>query len=181
MSATFVLAGVPSDFAEGPSARLAMLLSDAQHAMSADLEAARSALKAALSIVGGAPPAARRSGGLAPWQERKLAAFVEDRLDSSISVDDLAVVAGLSASYLGRAFKASFGESPQVYVLARRLRRARRLMQDASLPLSEVAARSGFADQAHFSRQFRRAHGVSPNRWRRRFCEMSEPAIGWAA
>ena len=47
----------------------------------------------------------------------------------------------------------------------RQLDRARRLMT-AGTPLAEAALEAGFADQSHLSRQFKRAYGMTPARWR---------------
>jgi AraC-like DNA-binding protein len=56
--------------------------------------------------------------------------------------------------------------SPYRYLLMRRLDRARHLMR-SGVSLAEAAAASGFADQSHMSRQFKKAYGVSPGRWQR--------------
>jgi len=48
----------------------------------------------------------------------------------------------------------------------RRLERAREMMCDARAPLAEIAVAAGFADQAHFTRQFRKAFGFTPGLWR---------------
>lgn len=151
-----------------PCPSLADLVRVAQTALTDDLETAHQALRAALALVRGRETGPARSGGLAPWQARKIAAHIEAGLHGPLSVEALAATAGLSVSYLGRAFKTTFGTPPQAYVLTRRLARARSLMTDNALALSRIAEQCGFSDQAHFSRQFRQAHGVSPNRWRRR-------------
>lgn len=154
--------------AEQPVLSLADLVQVAQTALADDLETAQQALRAALALVRGLDVSPALSGGLAPWQARKIAAHIEAGLHGPLSVEALAGTVGLSVSYLGRAFKTTFGTPPQAYVLTRRLARARRLMTDNALPLSRIAEQCGFSDPAHFSRQFRQTHGVSPNRWRRR-------------
>lgn len=160
--------------AEPSASTLAELVRAAQAALLDDLGAARTALRTALMIVRGRDVSLVRSGGLAPWQAKKLNTFIDGALHRSISVEDLAATVGLSVSYLGRAFKVSFGIPPQAFVLTRRLARARALMADNGLSLNRISTLCGFSDQAHFSRQFRRAYGVSPNRWRRRHWIESE-------
>jgi len=106
-------------------------------------------------------------GGLAPWQIRKVASHVETALDKPIRSADLATVVRLTPCHFSRVFRTSFGESPLQYVAKRRLERAKRLMLSTNSPLSEIALDCGFADQAHFSRQFRRIAGDTPRAWRR--------------
>ena len=121
---------------------------------------------------GPAPPGALVGGshgpaGLAPWQASRAAAHVERELEATIRVIDMARAARLSASYFSRAFKATFGLSPQKYVVERRLSRARRIMLTTDEPLCAIAAACGFSDQAHLSRVFRRRVGAPPSAWRR--------------
>src|ERR671912_323720 len=102
-----------------------------------------------------------------PWQTRRTKAFIEDKISNPITIDQLATIVGLSASYFGSAFKASFGETPHSYILRMRITLARRLMLETSTPLSEIALASGMSDQSHFTRVFRRFIGMSPHAWRR--------------
>jgi AraC family transcriptional regulator len=80
----------------------------------------------------------------------------------------LAAVALLSPSHFGRQFKAATGLPPHHYVLARRVERAKHLLQqDRDLSLAETAACAGFSDQGRFSHHFKRIVGVTPRRFRR--------------
>jgi len=79
---------------------------------------------------------------------------------------DLEVATGLSRFDLARHFRRAYGTSPHRYLLMRRLERAREMMCDARTPLVEIAVAAGFADQAHFTRQFRKAFGFTPGLWR---------------
>jgi len=54
------------------------------------------------------------------------------------------------------------GRAPHQYLLALRLERARRLLENTEASLSDIAQRAGFADQAHFTRLFKRAFGTTP-------------------
>ena len=108
-----------------------------------------------------------RLGGLAPWRIQLLKAFVEEHLSQPIHVVDLSGAVGLSATHFSRAFVRSFGEPPHVYVIQRRLERARHLMLTSDIALSALAATCGFSDQAHFCRLFRRDTGKTPAAWRR--------------
>jgi AraC family transcriptional regulator len=112
-------------------------------------------------------------GGLAPWQIRKVASYVDANLDRSIRNEHLAAIARLNASHFGRAFRSSFGEPPHEYVIRRRVERAQGLMLSTSAPLSAIALDCGLSDQAHLSRLFRRVVGESPRAWRR--ARLGEP------
>jgi len=107
-----------------------------------------------------------RPGGLALWRIRRLKAFVEEHLSQSIRLVDLSDVVGLSVPHFSRAFGQSFDDSPHVYLIQRRLHRARHLMLTSDLKLSEVAVACGFSDQAHFCNLFRRDTGQTPAAWR---------------
>jgi AraC-like DNA-binding protein len=112
-------------------------------------------------------PAATRQGGLAPWQLRRVVGYIEANLDSSIKNADLAAVARLSLFYFNVAFRKSVGDSPHEYIIRRRMERAQGLMLSTGASLSDIAATCGLADQAHFTRLFRRVVGESPGAWRR--------------
>ena len=106
-------------------------------------------------------------GGLASWQARRVATYIESNICSKISVIELAALVNLSIGHFFRAFKVSFGASPLAYVMRHRMLRAQAIMASSEAPLSRIALDCGMCDQAHFSRTFRRIIGVSPNVWRR--------------
>ena len=107
-------------------------------------------------------------GGLAGWRAKRVAAFVEANIGSSIRVRDLARIVLLSSSHFCRAFKRTFGETPLHYVARQRMRRAQAIMLCSRESLAKIAVDCGMCDQAHFSRVFRRIVGVNPGAWRSR-------------
>jgi AraC family transcriptional regulator len=107
-----------------------------------------------------------RGAQLPVWGVKKLERFIDDNLERSLRLETMAVVVRLSCSHFARACRNTFGITPRQLVLRRRLERALVLMR-RHVPLSQVAAACGFADQAHFSRLFRQAVGTSPGQWRR--------------
>lgn len=109
-------------------------------------------------------------GDRAPQPDRAtaLALSVRQLLEtadvSSQSVKELLQSLGFSYEHLCRVFKQKFGIPPLAYANRIRLERAKQLLQDPTLTVSEVAHRTGFRDPAYFSRAFRRYMGIPPSR-----------------
>lgn len=78
---------------------------------------------------------------------------------------ELEAVSGLTRYDLARQFRIALGTSPHRYQLMRRLEHARAAIHDARA-LAEAASEAGFADQAHFTRAFTAAFGLTPGRYR---------------
>jgi AraC-like DNA-binding protein len=106
-----------------------------------------------------------RTRTLADGAQRKAAhrarALMRDAYPETLSVELLAAAAGCSRFALYRAFSAEFGMSPSDYERHLRLRHARSLLV-AGNPPADVAAATGFADQAHLARWFKRSYGITP-------------------
>ena len=94
--------------------------------------------------------------------------YARAHLGESLSVAELAEVACMSPSWFARAFKAAVGVAVYAWVREARLERARELLTGTGLGVAEVAARTGFADQSHLTRAFRRRYGTTPARVRGR-------------
>jgi len=109
----------------------------------------------------------RQRSPLAPWQLRRVTAFIEDNCQGSIRLQELAGLVGLSPSYFSHAFKASTGMPPHQWQMAARIRRAQALLARPGATLAGIAATTGFSDQAHFTRVFKRMVGVTPAIWQR--------------
>jgi AraC family transcriptional regulator len=114
-------------------------------------------------------PTRRRNGTLPRAKLRAVVEYVEEHLDAGPTLEQLAAVARLSPGYFARQFKRATGLPPHQYVIARRVERAKQLLQTGGdFSLAEVAACSGFADQSQFSRHFKRLVGVAPGQFRTR-------------
>ncbi len=112
-------------------------------------------------------PERRRDGTLPRAKLRAVGEYIEEHLDASPSLEQLAAVAGLSPYYFARQFKRATGLPPHQYVIARRVERAKQLLQTGSdFSLAEVAAHAGFSDQSQFSHHFKRIVGVTPGQFR---------------
>ncbi len=106
-------------------------------------------------------------GGLAPWQRRRVTELLREHIDGSLKLSVLAGECGLSVSHFARSFRQSFATSAHHYLILQRVERAKSLLINSILPLSEVASQSGFSDQAAFSRTFKSVAGAPPGQWRR--------------
>ncbi|CAL9520994.1 AraC family transcriptional regulator [Streptomyces sp. Tu 3180] len=110
---------------------------------------------------GTAPP--RRDPGLA----RRLRELLDERVLEGLTLKEAAGLLSAHPAHLVRAFSTAYGIAPHQYLMSRRVGRARRLLLDGGSP-GEVAVATGFYDQAHLTRHFRRLVGVTPGRYRAR-------------
>ena len=106
-------------------------------------------------------------GGLAPWQMRRTAQVLNERLGSKVTLARLAGECGVSVAHFGRAFRQTTGRTPHRWLVEQRVEHAKRLLVTSALPLAEIAAICGFADQSHFTRVFSQLVGSGPGAWRR--------------
>jgi AraC family transcriptional regulator len=113
--------------------------------------------------------AAARSlrGGLPMWQQKRVAEFIEEHLAEDISLAALAELVHLSLYHFARAFKQSFGVPPHRYHMARRMDRARSLLQRPSLSVTQIGIQIGLREASSFTRAFRKFTGLTPTDYRR--------------
>lgn len=107
-------------------------------------------------------------GGLPGLALKRATDYVGDNLAGDLPLAEIAREANTSPYHFSRLFKESTGLSPHQYVIRQRVERARELLTGSDLPLHEVAAAAGFADQSHMGRHLKRLLGVPPARLRRR-------------
>lgn len=100
-------------------------------------------------------------------QLQRAADYIADHCTDALRLEDICLAAGLSPSYLIRAFKQHYGMTPHTYLINRRIQRSQHwLRQDRDL--AEVALAAGFSDQAHFQRTFKRQLAATPGQYRDR-------------
>jgi AraC-like DNA-binding protein len=95
--------------------------------------------------------------------------LIRERFQGTISNRELAKAAGVSVRTFERRFLNTFHVSPQQYIRKLRIRAACRRLVFGSKPLADVALESGFADQSHFSHEFRRHTGRTPREYREHY------------
>ncbi len=166
-----------------PDARSARLLRSAHRAANGDGLASSSLLHAAIAGLlsahadqapdgppyggpahgGGDPGEGPRRARSAVRQAREL---LHDRVTTPPTLEELARLTGLGPHALLRAFRAQTGLPPHAYLNQHRVRLARGLL-DRGVPAAQAAVAAGFADQAHFTRHFKRIVGVPPGAYQR--------------
>lgn len=100
--------------------------------------------------------------GLTRRQWQAVVDYINDNLSLNLSLAELASIAGLGTSTFKALFKDSVGMPVHRYVVRQRVEHAMNLLSNGRVKLSEVALRSGFVDESHMSRCFRRVLGMTP-------------------
>jgi AraC family transcriptional regulator len=115
--------------------------------------------------------AARRElanrGGLAAWQQKRVAAYIEENFADEIPLATLAELARLSPYHFSRSFKRSFGMPPHRFHASRRIERAKQLLANRELPVTTIALDVGFSETSTFTAAFHRLTGQTPSHYRR--------------
>jgi AraC-like DNA-binding protein len=96
----------------------------------------------------------------------RIQAFVHDNIAETILVEQLAVLVNMSVSKFARVFKTATGSPPHLYVTLERVKFARAMLCEETIPLVDVGARAGFQTQQHFTDVFHRYTGVTPRAFR---------------
>ncbi len=109
-------------------------------------------------------------GGMAPQKLRKAVDIIDSYLveeqPGRLALRFVADAVGMSYFHFSRAFKQSMGMSLTNYIAEKRIEHAKELLNRTVLPISEIALRSGFASQSHFTTSFRRMAGSTPREFR---------------
>jgi AraC family transcriptional regulator len=113
------------------------------------------------------PGETRKRGQLTKPQVQQLIDYVEANCLRNIRLQELADITGLSPAYVGRAFKASTGMALHSCQMKARVDQVKLLLANSKASLTETAHVTGFADQAHLTRVFRRVVGTTPAVWQR--------------
>lgn len=95
--------------------------------------------------------------------------FLEENFVDEITVDRLAGIAGISVPHFNRRFRQLLRLSPMDYVLSLRIQEAQRLLVTTNQSIGEISAATGFYDQSHFTKRFRKVTGMTPLSYRKRF------------
>ena len=92
--------------------------------------------------------------------------LADARYAEPLEVDDLARAAGLSKAHFSREFRRTFGESPYVYLLTRRLERAAALLRNTDYSVAQICLEVGLQSVGSFTTSFGRMYGMTPTEYR---------------
>ena len=95
----------------------------------------------------------------------RAAEYINEHFTQAIKLADICDAANLSASYLIRSFEQRYHMTPHAYLLNRRIQHARTRLREGRL-IVDVAQETGFADQAHFQREFKKHLAATPGQYR---------------
>lgn len=138
-------------------------LEDGFHRAASELLKFREELRRAVSRV----PAARAATRAELMRRLTLArSIIEESIGEPLNLQTIAAGACLSPYHLHRLFTRVFGETPHSYAVRRRMDRARRLLSQTDMPVTEICFESGFQSLGSFSTLFRKQNGCSPQQFR---------------
>jgi AraC family transcriptional regulator len=106
----------------------------------------------------------RQHGGLPREKLMRAVEYIQDQLNTDLTVSGIAQAVGMSPYYFIKLFKESTGQTPHQYVIEARVRKAKELLTTGKFTISEVAHHVGFVDQSHLTRHFKRLFGLPPKR-----------------
>ena len=105
--------------------------------------------------------------GITPYQIKRVEQYVNDHMDCTVTLDELAAVVGLSSFYFSRQFKQTTGETPYQYVIRLKMQHAKAQLLDTEASVIDIGLQVGYENSSHFSRAFKRNMGVSPTKLRK--------------
>ncbi|WP_299771789.1 AraC family transcriptional regulator [uncultured Tateyamaria sp.] len=113
-------------------------------------------------------PVEQASGGLSPTTLKRVTDYIVDNLTEQITLAQLADIAGLSVFHFCRAFKKSTGAAPYKFQTARRIEKARLLLETTDFTITDIAPMVGYETPQAFARMFRQVVGQTPTAYRQR-------------
>ena len=109
----------------------------------------------------------RNDQALQPWQEELAVRLLLSPASAPATIGTVAAACGISTAQFSRAFKNRFGVTPLSWRLSARVERAKVMMLETTLSLTDIALECGFTEQSHFNHIFLKRVGTSPSGWRR--------------
>lgn len=106
--------------------------------------------------------------GLADWQVKRVTGYMQEHLDGEISLDDLSALVHLSRFHFCTAFRLATGRTPHEWLVIKRIEKARQLLTEPALRITDIALAVGYGTPSAFTASFRKLVGVTPTEFRRR-------------
>lgn|GEM_PF-1826388 len=104
--------------------------------------------------------------GLTQNEAQKISDFIDQNLDGTIKIEDLADQVGMTEQVFAKRFQKTHETSPYQFLISARVDEGKRLLRNTTWKLSEIALAVGFSSQAHFTTSFRKVVGVTPSAYR---------------
>ena len=105
-------------------------------------------------------------GGLSRIQLKQAIDYINENIDRSLKVSEIAEVVEISQYHFSRQFKKSTGLTPHEYVTQQRIIKAKQLLKDRRIPLNDIVRHCGFTHQSHMGRMFKEYLGTTPKKYR---------------
>jgi AraC family transcriptional regulator len=118
------------------------------------------------SSIGALPTSAARHG-LADWQVKRVTGYMRDHMDEEMGLQELATLLDLSRFHFCTAFRMATGHTPREWLTVQRIQRAKALLTDPKLPITDIALMVGYQTPSSFAATFRKIAGVTPTEFRR--------------
>ena len=109
-----------------------------------------------------------KAKGLPQSQLERVIDYMKANLTRDLSILDLATLTSMSESHFSRSFKQSVGIAPYQYLMQRRVERAKQLLKQQAISISNIALDCGFSNQTHLTKVFRQMTGMTPKAYQKR-------------
>jgi AraC family transcriptional regulator len=109
-----------------------------------------------------------KANGFPQSQLGRVIDYMQANLAQDLSILDLATLTNMSESHFSRSFKQSVGITPYQYLLQQRVERAKQLLKQQAISISDIALDCGFANQTHLTKVFRQMTGMTPKTYQKR-------------
>ena len=110
----------------------------------------------------------QHNSGLVPYKLKQALTYINNNIDRSIKIRDVAELLGISQYYFCRLFRESTGISPYRYVIQQRVSKAKTLIESDKMSLSDITFECGFSSQSQMTHHFRKLTGTTPKVYRDR-------------
>jgi AraC family transcriptional regulator len=110
-------------------------------------------------------------GHFRPAHARLIEDYIEQNISRNITLEELANICNSTPVQFARKFHVHYGMRPHAYVSARKVERACQYLRQDRLALKEIALASGFSDQSHLNRMFRRHKNITPAQYRKQYTD----------